>query len=738
MSTQAPNSDVPTFRLGIAMAGAVSAGAYTAGVIDYLLETLSIWEKAKARNRELSPDDPAYDHSIPMHDVVIEVIGGSSAGAMTAVVTAMALAKGLSPVHQPPDSQVPTGNLLYDAWVGLNDKAGTPTLSQMLQTDDLQPGRPLRSLLNSQPIREVGKAAAEQVTDTGEWPRFLSPNLDLLLTLSNLRGIPISLAFEPSNPQELQEIEQKLKEATTVEQINEVYAEHGGAYHTMKVHKTVAHFSLGQSSAARLAEPLPTIPIDLSSDRDRHTLLDYAIASGAFPLALSPVDFSTHSTGATDPASAYAPDRSYFLEQVKRSFKGYSSPLATHQRSATSPDQQVPLLSQVEQPYRFTAVDGGTLNNEPFGEVMRLLDRSGSGSGTDNHALLVIDPFPSSQEVEPYEFPQGILGLASQVIGALRGQAMVKEQEIRKGFSDDYTLAMLVPSRREHGQPAPCPIASGSLEGFGGFFHRSFREHDFFLGRKNCQSFLRSHFTATEKQLSRAGLLTGYMAQVQERTRSLTAEDLDRGGPAIEAEGPLYRRFHVKPPPPTSERPEPPKGGKGGSSQGPPPSAAEATPRGGLHDPPVPPAGDTRFPIIPDLRLSLDGQPDQAYADCTQVVPDFDAIGISSEELSHYLPQLRQRLAGVVDHLRRGPLPGLPFTFQQVSQISTVLWLVALGLLVLVPMPPLVVALVALLFAAFSLPVVLDRVLKPIGLGWATRKLFARIDRELKKRQLLR
>ena len=29
-----------TIRLGLCLAGAVSAGAYTAGVIDYLLETL--------------------------------------------------------------------------------------------------------------------------------------------------------------------------------------------------------------------------------------------------------------------------------------------------------------------------------------------------------------------------------------------------------------------------------------------------------------------------------------------------------------------------------------------------------------------------------------------------------------------------------------------------------------------------------------------------------------------------
>ena len=37
-----------TIRLGVCMAGAVSAGAYTAGVVDYLIETLERWEQSKA------------------------------------------------------------------------------------------------------------------------------------------------------------------------------------------------------------------------------------------------------------------------------------------------------------------------------------------------------------------------------------------------------------------------------------------------------------------------------------------------------------------------------------------------------------------------------------------------------------------------------------------------------------------------------------------------------------------
>jgi hypothetical protein len=39
--------DPTTFHLGLTMAGAVSAGCYTAGVMDYLFEALDLWERAK-------------------------------------------------------------------------------------------------------------------------------------------------------------------------------------------------------------------------------------------------------------------------------------------------------------------------------------------------------------------------------------------------------------------------------------------------------------------------------------------------------------------------------------------------------------------------------------------------------------------------------------------------------------------------------------------------------------------
>lgn len=61
-----------TFHIGLTMAGDVSAGAYTGGVIDYLLETLEKWQIAKDKNNKIKNDFPkdylknGYNQEIPM------------------------------------------------------------------------------------------------------------------------------------------------------------------------------------------------------------------------------------------------------------------------------------------------------------------------------------------------------------------------------------------------------------------------------------------------------------------------------------------------------------------------------------------------------------------------------------------------------------------------------------------------------------------------------------------------
>lgn len=71
-----PNDD--TFEFGLVLGGTVSAAAYTAGVLDFLIEALDAWTLAKQ----------AGDSLAPHHNVVIRIATGTSGGALTSVLLA--------------------------------------------------------------------------------------------------------------------------------------------------------------------------------------------------------------------------------------------------------------------------------------------------------------------------------------------------------------------------------------------------------------------------------------------------------------------------------------------------------------------------------------------------------------------------------------------------------------------------------------------------------------------------
>jgi hypothetical protein len=505
------------FKIGIAMAGAVSAGAYTAGVIDYLLETLSKWEGAKERNKQLGKDHPEYDHSVPMHDVVIEVMGGSSAGGMTAAITALGLFEGLRPIND--DNPNKEQNKLYEAWVNLNDKGDgkMSTLLQMLQTGDIEEHGGVISLLNSQPIDQIADRAAELKRIT-KLPDYIAQDLEIILTITSLRGIPLAVNF----------FDEVKKERA--------FSEPPKPAHRMYLHKGIAHFKVNTAGTQHYDHTLPFNP---EETLDRETLLQCAKATGAFPLGLAP----RHLTNTQTP---------YIKAMVDRMF----SP--KRHEEGELPTQGLRIEIE-EDTFDFYAVDGGTVNNEPFGEVIRALEEKSKDDPGQNYAVLMIDPFPNFEgetQQDREETPK-LIELVPKVLGAIRGQAMMKESDLVGGLSSDHTLRMIFPSRREGDQKDPYPISCGSLDGFGGFFSRGFREHDFELGRRNCQSFLRNYFCIpTSKAAERDSVFRDWDAS-DERHKRFYSESVD-GYPIVpdmnfdrqkadNPEIPLPKRQRLKP-----------------------------------------------------------------------------------------------------------------------------------------------------------------------------------------------
>src|SRR6266568_9132376 len=107
------------FNVGFALSGAISAGAYTAGVLDYFFQALNAWEQARS------------DPDAPRHHVTVQVITGASAGAIAGALGVVALARGIRPqtlsADEKSNAKTTPGSTsqdlrcvlpsLYDTWV---------------------------------------------------------------------------------------------------------------------------------------------------------------------------------------------------------------------------------------------------------------------------------------------------------------------------------------------------------------------------------------------------------------------------------------------------------------------------------------------------------------------------------------------------------------------------------------------------------------------------------------------
>ena len=90
--------DCKPFEIGLVGAGAVSAGAYTGGVIDFLVEALDAWYAAK------SGENP----EVPPHEVRLSVFSGASAGGITAALAAGYLGSDQAPIAMPGETSCST------------------------------------------------------------------------------------------------------------------------------------------------------------------------------------------------------------------------------------------------------------------------------------------------------------------------------------------------------------------------------------------------------------------------------------------------------------------------------------------------------------------------------------------------------------------------------------------------------------------------------------------------------
>ncbi|MFH6782730.1 MULTISPECIES: patatin-like phospholipase family protein [Methylobacterium] len=495
----------PDFEIGLALAGAISAGAYTAGVIDFLMQALQSWEDARGKGA-------------PAHEVKIRTIAGASAGAITGALGVVAMARGLRPqplsdaemrvAQDAPRDRIQRIRCvlpsLYETWVirptmvagsdsGNMDLLGNDDLAVPGPTHDAgshaHPPGVVQSILNAALLDEIKTKALEfpgydakylsetinttnnqipggQISDKNI--QFLSEEMHVFMTVTNLRGIPFTVNF-------------------------------GNAQYDMMTHGDRLHYKI-RGVGSHSWPKTSWLATDKCITLDAHTLPktaddqipdtwqsygNTAIASAAFPGGLAPRPIDT-------PFGQYE-DRNYPL------------PWTTQKIEAKFP-KNIDLQSN----YKFLSVDGGVVNNSPFDFVEYSLwgwesereEKRKTGADADR-AVIMVAPFPDPPaflgEGQP---PAEVVAVLRALFPTLINQARFRASELGAAMDPrDRSRFLVSPRRSVEGQePARFPIACGLLGGFGGFLHEEFRAHDFQLGRRNCQRFLETTFGLPSKE----------------------------------------------------------------------------------------------------------------------------------------------------------------------------------------------------------------------------------------------
>jgi hypothetical protein len=441
------------FKIGINMAGAVSAGAYTAGVLDFLMEALEQWQLQKeALRRYLSDPVGPVPLLVPLHDVTIEVFAGASAGGMCAAIASVMVQQDF--VHIRTAEETGTNNTFYEAWV--NQIA----INELLKTRDVDNGGPLVSLLDSTIIDTIAKGA---LTPTATTPRsYISEHLTLLLAITNVRGTPYQLYSDP---------------APTIEEFIAYYGDR-------------LQFETTQGTAAPVAVHAKPLPAGAPDTGGWPLLQQAAKATGAFPLFLAPRPLTRDTKDYETPPWATGCTVTY-----------------TPPAFPTPPPNTIETLN----------VDAGLTNNNPFQLAHDYLASQNPKANEchnptpaleANCAIITVAPFPASDTFNTNYQPSqcaSIWRMLGKLLTVLVAQSRFLGESLAvltsgAGFSR-FVIAPASPAKA-----GTSTLQCGLLGAFGGFFARGFRAHDFLLGRRNCQKFLSTHFCLpTDNPTMKAG-----------------------------------------------------------------------------------------------------------------------------------------------------------------------------------------------------------------------------------------
>ncbi|HEY8615799.1 patatin-like phospholipase family protein [Phenylobacterium sp.] len=457
--------DKTRFEIALACTGGTSTGAYIAGVLDFILEALECW--GEARDAGQAPD----------HDVRLTTLVGTSAGGLGVSLAALMSVRRFPHVYDPQIwAQIGDGrpqekdrNPLWRAWVK------EISLDKLLaHPDDAEAGEPSLFYAAPRDVRDtVFKLVAEAPFASGrDW---LADPLDLRVVVGDLRGVPYALDFNNLAP------------TTNVNQRLHMHRDHVA----FAVQTDVAggrRFGKADAPDAHLLK---------AGEFDQGPAWalfgETAVASAAIPLVFRTVRI------AQDPR-AYDWRAACWDEALGRAIVDLPA-----WRERPTPD------------FSFTATDGGLFDDAPFDLARRRLagerGRNPRAPLEACRAVVLVDPLVDETAGVPGDpgaeresdgkpvTPRTRLGrLLSALVFAPISQArlstfdlaLIKDEDSRSRF-------MIAPSRCSPNNPKEgwgpgLSLMTSPMKAVLGFADEAYREHDFLLGRRNAQAFLRRHF----------------------------------------------------------------------------------------------------------------------------------------------------------------------------------------------------------------------------------------------------
>ena len=434
------------FEVGLVLGGTVSAGAYTGGVLDFLIEALDAWTKAKEEDRP----------EAPRHEVVISTIAGTSGGGINGAMLLRAASFGFT--HGPTDA-----NPFYNAW-----NKGVDLL-RLLSADPEKDVAGFGSVLNCTAIDQQAQHTIEYIgpqLGVGGSPArrsYFADPLRHFMMIGNVTGIPYKIALKGQT----------------------------GLAHEMIAHADYERFALtvpGGVPALPGSRP-DEFALSANSPINWDRIKGAALATSAFPMAL-------RARALNRPLEVFG----YRFAVVPNDTGPADVVQLIPKWEALTGDKPPPWVVP------FVNVDGGTVNNEPLDVVRMALagyaGRNDRDGATADRAVVLVDPFTDPEALGPSAVPSA-LQLLFPFIMALVFQSRFKPVDLALATADNVYSRFLVAPMRPGSDPAKPivgykAIASGGLGGFLGFLDARFTDYDFRLGRRNAYEFLKSEFALPE------------------------------------------------------------------------------------------------------------------------------------------------------------------------------------------------------------------------------------------------